>query len=430
MTGGTTLSIPLTAVNLIHLNIQHCWMNPARPSMIENLNIPQSCILFATADWDEPYWTNKQHSAKSLAALGTKVLYVESLGLRSPKAISAKDWKRIGKRLCKGFESMILGARERVPGIHVLSPLLVPAGHLHPWTRALNRILLRAILIRCTWKKNYHKPLIWTYHPYMLDVIQGMDCGQLIYHCVDDLSAIPGVNDYIFRHDEIKLLHRADAVFATAQSLAEKCREHNPYTHFLPNVVDAEHFGEALKPGPIPKDLASIPEPRLAYHGVLSDFKIDFQLLLDAACIRPDWSWVLIGEEREGQKSKLVIELKKLPNVHFLGYKTYAELPSYLRGMNVGLLPSLINDYTRGMFPMKYFEYLAAGLPVVSTPLDFTKTHHKGLKVAGDAIKLIKAIDSQLKQKKMSKKMVAEFIEDNTWQKRIRKMLSLLAKKV
>lgn len=388
--------------------------------------VPQSCILFATADWDEPYWTNKQHCAKSLAELGTRVLYVESVGLRSPRAGSAKDWGRLWQRLRKGLSSLISGAVERAPGIFVLSPLLVPAGHRHPVTRALNRWLLKAAIARTAGQRHFRKPLIWTYHPFMLDAIEGMDAGSLLYHCVDDLAAVPGVDAEAFRAAERILLQRADVAFATAPSLAEHCRQHNAKTHFLPNVVDAEHFGRALEPGPIPEDLACIPEPRLCYHGVLSDFKIDFQLLIDAARMKPEWSWVFIGEEREGQKSPLVAELARLPNVHFLGYKPYARLPDYLRGVQVGLLPSLINKYTRSMFPMKYYEYLAAGLRVVTTPLDFTRACTEGLVHAANAREAVDSIEIQLDRGRLSLEEAKVFVGENTWHSRCQRMLQHL----
>jgi len=392
--------------------------------------VPQSCILFATADWDERYWTNKQHCAKGLAELGTRVLYVESVGLRSPKARSAKDWRRLWNRLRKGVVSMLLGARERSPGILVLSPLLVPGGHRHAFTRSLNRWLIRAAVVRSTIQSHFARPLVWTYHPCMLDAIQGMQIGQLLYHCVDDLAAVPGVDALTFRAAEAELLKRSNIVFTTSPTLQERCRQHNPNTHFLPNVVDTEHFGTALEPGPIPPDLASIPEPRICYHGVLSDFKIDFQLLLDLARRKPEWSWVLIGEEREGQKSPLVAELKTLPNVHFLGYRPYAELPDYLRGMQVGLLPSLINDYTSAMFPMKYFEYLASGIPVVSTPLNFASAAGSGLLIADNPFAFIEAIQSQITGGRINGGKVAQIVGDNTWEKRLLAMLRLISEKI
>jgi glycosyltransferase involved in cell wall biosynthesis len=389
---------------------------------------PQSCVLFATADWDEPYWTNKQHCAKSLSELGSKVLYVESVGLRSPKIGSIKDWGRLRNRLRKGLCSMFMGAREHSPRIFVLSPLLVPAGHRFGWIRGLNRFLLRIAIVRALRQHSLEMPLIWTYHPFMLDVIDGLPISSLLYHCVDDIAAIPGVDAESFRMAERQLLIRADIIFATAISLFNHCKQYNNNTHYLPNVVDAEHFGLALKPGPIPGDLALISEPRLCYHGVLSDFKIDFQLLLDAALLRPDWSWVFIGEEREGQKNLLVAELQTLPNVHFLGYKPYAELPSYLRGIQVGLLPSLVNDYTRGMFPMKYFEYLAAGIPVVSTALEFTKENLGDMEVAVDKTAFIEAIDRQLKRGKFCLTTSQSLIASNTWIARLHKMLKIISK--
>lgn len=392
--------------------------------MAEAVKVPQSCILFATADWDEPYWTNKQHCAQSLAALGTRVLYVESVGLRSPKAGSAKDWGRVWNRLYNGLGSLILGARERAPGIYVLSPLLIPAGHRRPWTRTLNRLLLKAAIVRATWEHSFRKPLIWTYHPFMLDVIDGMDCGPLLYHCVDDLAAVPEVDGASFRPAEIALLRRANVVFATAPALAEHCSQFNSNTHYMSNVVDAEHFGRAFDPGPIPADLAAIPEPRLIYHGVLSDFKIDFKLLLDCARIKSEWSWVLIGEEREGQNSQLVVELKTLKNVYFLGYKSYQKLPEYFRGVQVGLIPSLINNYTRGMFPMKYYEYLAAGLPVVMTKLDFLKSSNEYVEIASGSNEFLIAIEKQLCKGLMTKTDVETVVGKNTWKERCVKMLA------
>jgi len=394
--------------------------------MAESAQASQSCILFATADWDEPYWTNKQHCAKSLAELGTKVLYVESVGLRGPKANSAKDWGRLWNRMCKGLESLILGAQERTAGIYVLSPLLIPAGHRRPWTRALNRFLLKSAIARSGKQRNIRNPLIWTYHPFMLDVIEGMDCGPVLYHCVDDLAALPGVDGSSFLPAENALLRRAQVVFATAPALAEHCRRHNVNTHYMSNVVDLEHFCRALESGPIPSDLEKIPEPRLCYHGVLSDFKIDFQLLLNATSLKPEWSWVFIGEEREGQNSPLVAELKTRPNVYFLGYKPYAQLPDYLRGMQVGLLPSLINNYTRGMFPMKYFEFIAAGIRVVATPLDFAETCPAGLITAQVPQDFVAAVTCQLASGGLTREESRDIVGENTWYSRTKKMLDIV----
>lgn len=388
--------------------------------------LASSCILFSTADWDEPYWTNKQHCAKSLAEQGIRVLYVESVGLRKPKRGSGRDWRRLFDRLLKGLSSFVFGARERSPGVFVLSPLVVPAGYRNRLLKRLNCGLLRLAIRRSMKRYGLLRPVVWTYHPFMLDEIKEVSGSGLLYHCVDDLAALPGVYAQVFRAAEIQLLKRADTVFVTAATLGDTCRKHNPDTHYLPNVVDVEHFGRAYQDAPLPADLTPIPEPRLVYHGVLSDFKINFELLLACAHSRPAWQWVFIGEEREGQRSALVAELAALPNVHCLGYRAYEVLPDYLRGMQVGLLPSRLNEYTRGMFPMKYFEYVAAGLPVASTRLAFTESTSQGLAVGNDPEAFVRAIETQLAAGRLTVQQSREYVGENTWERRTRKMLETL----
>lgn len=386
-----------------------------------------SCILFSTADWDEPYWTNKQHTAKALANLGVRVLYVESVGLRAPKGNSRRDWQRLKSRLLKGISSLLKGAIQREANIYVLSPLLVPAGYRHPLLRKINKFLLRLAISRSMSAHSLTSPLIWTYHPFMMDVFSKEQYRNMLYHCVDDLSAVPGIDPVSFRSAEVELLKTAKVIFATAPALAERCQLYNDSVYYLPNVVDFEHFNSATNKASLPTDLANIPLPRLIYHGVLSDFKINFALLHESAQATPDWSWIFIGEQREGQNSKEVERLRKLPNVHFLGYRSYAEIPSYLNHSSVGLLPTLVNDYTKSMFPMKFFEYIAAGLPVVSTSLDALLQHHpSALEFGDDAKSFCRSIEMQLKAGKISSENALEIIGENTWRDRTKKMLEQL----
>jgi glycosyltransferase involved in cell wall biosynthesis len=302
---------------------------------------------------------------------------------------------------------------------------MVPAGHHLPFVRSLNQALLRLSVARFARARRYKEPVVWTYHPYMLDSIATLKRGPLVYHCVDDIAAIPGVDVDAFRNAQQALLGQCEAVFTTAMSLKEVCLPFNRNTHFFGNVVDDAHFGEARADGPLPAELAAIPEPRLVYHGVLSDFKVDFPLLMQTAQARPQWQWVIIGEEREGQRSELLAQLARLPNVHLLGYRSYRSLPQYLRGMQVGVLPTLLNEYTRSMFPMKFYEYLAAGLPVVSTPLDFAREPRAGLEVGGDANAFIGAIEKQLARGKLSAEEAVAAVGENTWERRLDKMLGI-----
>ena len=388
---------------------------------------PSECVLFATADWDEPYWTNKQHTAKTFSQLGWRVLYVESVGLRGPSVSSGKDWKRLWRRLWRGLRCLVFAPFKADKDIWILSPLAVPGGHGRPFIGWLNTILIQWPLRRFLRAKKWSKPLIWTYHPFLLDLLGGIDRGKLVYHCVDDLGAVPMIDSATVNAAEEKLLKQCDAVFVTNENLLGKCNPFNRNTYFFPNVVDFEHFSTAHVKGPLPADLVAIPEPRIVFMGVLSDFKVDFKLIYGVATARPDWHWVIIGTEREGQKSEWIQRLQTLPNIHFLGRKAYRDLPAYLGGCQVATLPTLCNDYTRSMFPMKFYEYIAAGLRVASTPLDFVKVRGSEAAQAADGLEaFLDAINNLLASEKLDRAQSFNLIGGNTWQNRLSRMLSIL----
>ncbi|QCB46336.1 glycosyltransferase [Hydrogenophaga sp. PAMC20947] len=386
------------------------------------------CLLFATADWDTPYWTNKQHTADHLVKAGWRVLYIESIGLRAPKLGSGTDWGRIMRRLWRGLK----GPQHIREGLWVLSPLVIPFKHAHPWIRALNQGLLSWTISRFTKQQRFQSPLIWTYHPYVLEVLDLLKSrhqqplGRLVYHCVDDLSAIPGINAEAFSAEERRLLALADATFTTSKTLYAKCNKISERVHNFPNVVDVQHFSRAHDPGDLPSDLSDIPPPRIGYAGALSDFKVDFSLLKEVASQNPQWSFVIIGEEIEGQRDSTLKAMVLLPNVHLLGHKPYSVLPEYFRGFSVGLLPTKVNEYTRSMFPMKFFEYIAAGLPVVSTSLEFTKANTESITIADSTLDFTNAIQSSLDSGKLSKMRGNKIVGENTWGNRLGKMLEIV----
>jgi len=273
-----------------------------------------TCVLFSSADWDAQYLTNKQHTAKALSAKGYRVLYVERIGLRAPK-INQLDLSRLLLRLFNSLKP-IKAVEEN---IWVLSPFAIPFKQHWPIVKYINQGLLAYRVKRFLKRVGAPKPLIWTYHPFVNQITQRIPHSDLVYHCVDDLSQIPGIDAKAFNIAEKKLLGLADVVFVTSQQLFDKCSPHHANTHYLSNVVDITHFQQAFLPSKPPLEIAEIPLPRLVYHGVLSDFKLDFRLLLKVASLQKDWQFVLIGEEREGQYDPQVSELRKLPNVHFLG---------------------------------------------------------------------------------------------------------------
>jgi glycosyltransferase involved in cell wall biosynthesis len=324
-------------------------------------------VLLATADWDHPFWTNKQHVALTLAELGHRVLYVESVGLRAPR-LEGQDVLRIWRRLCRGLRP----PRRVAPRLWVWSPLLIPAAHAG-WRRRLNQMLFsRGLWLWRSWL-GLRADLFWTYNPLtsLLLSLPLKDYRQSVYHCVDDLAAQPCMPSALITAEEEKLCRLSDQIFVTSPELLRTRSVYNSSIRYHSNVADVSHFAAARSQvGIIPEDLAQLPRgPRLGFIGAISRYKLDLDLLAALAAHRPDCQIVLIGRVGEGDPSTALEPVMHCANVHHLGPKPYAQLPDYLRGFDVALLPCPLNDYTRSMFPMKFFEYLAAGVPVVATDL-------------------------------------------------------------
>jgi len=317
------------------------------------------CVGFA--DWDTELWTN-QHHLMSRLARENRVLFVESLGLRRPQ-LAGRDVKRILRRLRRGLQ------RPRpADGLHVLSPLVIPL-HRFAAVRRLNRRLLPFLVRRAAKRLGIERPLLWAYVPQAEALLETLDPSIVVYHCVDDIAAQPGIDGASFRAAEERFASRADLVLASAPSLAGRMRELNGNVLFAPNVADTGLFATALEPGAVDPGLDALPRPRIVFTGAVVATKLDVPLLAELARARPGWSFALVGPVGVGDPRTDVSALAAEPNVHLLGGRRYDELPAVLRGADAGLIPYARNELTDGIFPMKVYEYLAAGLPVVATEL-------------------------------------------------------------
>lgn len=383
---------------------------------------PQDVILFSTADWNSKYWTNKQHIASQLAERGHRVLYVETVGLRMP-GLNVSDAARIVARFRHGI-SPITMVRD---SIWRLSPLTLPFGHRSPLIAGVNNLQLKKRIMNWISHNDVTAPLFWTYHPYVLKTVTFIRPSKLIYHCADDLGAVPGIDRRSFQAAERELLAQADVTFTTSHTLQARCSAiAGARSHYFGNVADISHFGTARTRQVLPQELERIPGPRLGYVGALSDFKVDFDLLAAIVDRQPAWQLILIGDEREGQADPRLAQLVKRKNVHLLGWRPYRDLPRYLAGLDVALLPQLINDYTQAMFPMKFFEYLAAGLPIVSTPLDAITDYKSLYSVASDAASFADAISTTLDKKPAPLALEDPILLQNCWNARLDSMLSII----
>jgi glycosyltransferase involved in cell wall biosynthesis len=317
------------------------------------------CVGFA--DWDTELWTN-QHHLMSRLARENRVLFIESLGLRRPQ-LAGRDLARIGRRLRRGLQP----ARS-VDGLQVLSPLVIPL-HGSRLARQLNARLLPLLVRRAASRAGLQRPILWSYVPQAEVLIDALDPQLVVYHCVDDIAAHSLIDSASFAAAEERFTRRADLVLASAPKLAERLRRLSGNVLDAPNVADTELFARALQDGPLDPGMAALPEPRIVFTGAIAAAKLDIGLLLELAQARRDWSFALVGPVGAGDPRTDASPLAREPNVHLLGARSYRELPEVLRAAQVGLIPYARNELTESIFPMKVYEYLAAGLPVIATPL-------------------------------------------------------------
>ncbi len=317
------------------------------------------CVGFA--DWDTDLWTN-QHHLMSRLARENRVLFVESLGLRRPQ-LAGRDLARVWRRLRRG-----IAPPRALDGVHVLSPLVLPF-HRYRTVRALNQRLLPALVRRAVRRLGFERPILWGYVPQAEVLIDALDPSLVVYHCVDDIAAQERIDTASFHAAEQRFAARADLVLASAPALAERLRTISGNVLDAPNVADTELFSRALHAGPSDAALAALPAPRIVFTGAIVSIKLDFSLIAELARLRPSWSFALVGPVGPGDPRTDVSVLAAEPNVHLLGAREYAKLPDVLRAGSAGLIPYARNELTASIFPMKVYEYLAAGLPVVATPL-------------------------------------------------------------
>lgn len=378
-------------------------------------------LLLSTADWNNPIWTNKQHVAIELARLGHRVLYIDSLGLRAPSA-NARDISRVVRRVWRALRRPRL-VRER---LWVWSPLVLP-WHGRRWARVCNRVLLSAgSRLWLAWLR-FQRVGLWTYSPVTAEYLDVRAFAWSVYHCVDEIKAQPGMPSAFLGVVEKQLSEKVGLIFTTSPMLTESRKRWNPRTFYFPNVADYTHFTKALDESTrVPADLACLPHPRLGFIGAISGYKLDLNLICRIGELQPKWSLVLIGPVGEGDPWTDTTELRRMPNIHLLGARSYASLPAYLKGFDVALLPNRLSEYTSAMFPMKFFEYLAAGRPIVSTELPALHEFADVLYTASDAEGFVHAVERALLENGDQLQARLAVARQHTYESRTHKMLDML----
>jgi glycosyltransferase involved in cell wall biosynthesis len=313
-------------------------------------------LCFSTVDWDY-LWHRPQAVMSRFAQEGYRILYVDTLGLRSPKL---KDLPRIVSRLRNRLRAKQDGLRQPEAGVHVVSPLILPFLNSR-LARRLNIYRLIPQLQRQLARIGNDDLIIWVYLPTwtVLQCVEGIPHRVLVYESIDALASNPAGLSWGYAEAEGEILQRADLVIATSESLHREKGAHHGNAHWVPSGV-AEGFLAPVEPA---EEMERIRLPRIGFFGTI-DHRLDLELVREVARAHREWSLVLIGAAR-CDIGGLVAE----ENVHFLGPKPHGELPGYLRGMEALWLPYVVDEFTRHVYPAKIFECLALGRPVVTTAL-------------------------------------------------------------
>jgi glycosyltransferase involved in cell wall biosynthesis len=330
-----------------------------------------SIILFSSDDWG---WKTSKYQLAIRFARDNTVLFVSSVGFRAP-SVSKADLGRIWRKLVSFFK----GVKAVHPNLYVLTPLVIPFRRGGSVER-LNTLLLRVQLAWACVKLGMGAPYIFVFSQNWHDFVLTMKRKILVYYCVDNQAGFTGVDALRFQEKDVSFTTRADLVLCSSRKLFERKRQINAHTRYLPHGVNYQLFSQALFDSglPVASDAAGLSAPVLGFYGHISYDWVDVGLLKFLARKRPGWTIILLGRYSLQEN-----EFAGLSNIVYLGEKDFEALPGYCKVMDVALIPFVVSPLTQDCNPLKLYEYLAAGLPVVSTEIPEVRAFGGDVHVAG-----------------------------------------------
>jgi GT2 family glycosyltransferase/glycosyltransferase involved in cell wall biosynthesis len=345
-------------------------------------------VCFSAQDW---WYHNQAHSDFQLMrsiAEKRRVLVINSIGMRMPTpGRSTQVTRRILRKL-RSVAKLVRRPLPELPNFFVMSPLPLPF-YGSPILRRVNAVLIRVQVRAVCALLRLADPVIMVTIPTAWDVVRPMRRHALVFNRSDRHADFPEADRGTIEKLEKGLLQNADLVtYVSHVLLDEELQQTGKRAHFLDHGVDIDHFSHRAE---LPADLVAIPEPRIGFFGALDDFLVDFDLLERIAAELPDTSLVLIGDSTHP-----MARFDKYPNVYWLGFRSYATIPEYGSGFDVAIMPWLDNQWIHHSNPIKLKEYLALGLPVVSTGFAELASYTDRVRVANDHGEFVEAIRASL----------------------------------
>ncbi len=372
-------------------------------------------ILCFSHDWTgDPL--SKTHLMRVLSK-DNRILWINAIANRMP-TVSSQDMSRIYKKL-KAFTEPI---REIEPNIFLLNPLAIPAYGNKTIVDLNQRSLVRQVK-KAMRKLDFSDVINMVFNPAAGMIAGKLGEKQLIYYCVDEYTAFTG--SAALKEIEEELFRASDVVIVSAEKLFDSKKKFNPNTHIIRHGTDWLHFHTALDDSTkVPDEIADLPRPIIGFHGLLADW-VDFELIKKTAEHFKDGSVVLIGKIAVDAEQKVKV-LHDIKNVHLLGRKPYADLPAYCKGFDVALNPFTINELTLAANPLKVREYLAAGLPVISTDIPEVRVLPACL-VGESHDDFIAKIEKALAEPK-PRETVSDAIRHESWEAKVDELREILTR--
>jgi glycosyltransferase involved in cell wall biosynthesis len=366
------------------------------------IEAPWDVVTFGSVDFNAN-WQRPQAIAAALAERGASVLYVNNLGVRLP---GVRDARRLSRRL----RGIVNGHAGVGPGLSVATPIVLPFQHVQP-VRALGR----ATLLRRIARRREHRPLVvWTYLPLpaIRDVAETLEADLLVYDWADDASARvltrrPSLRRRLAAWED-EMVAAAGVVFVASRELLRHRGSSNPRTYVVPHGVSAGHDRDL----PVPPPVATLPRPRIGFVGSISEW-VDLELLDGLTRARPDWSFVMVGP-----RSVSMRRIAHRPNVVVVDEQPHDEIPAFLEAFDAALIPYRPADATSAASPVKLREYLAHGLPVVSSDIPEVRPFARDVEVAEGVDGFVGALDRALARGKRSAPM-----QQRTWSQAVDEMV-------
>jgi glycosyltransferase involved in cell wall biosynthesis len=381
-------------------------------------------ICFAGAVYEQISWTNRQHMMSRVAEQ-YPVLYIEPRiwivrylisHLRDPGAILTflrrLFWyeKKNGRLFIKAQWNLIPGSRE----IRVIANI--------------NHYLNRWGVLFATWWLGFYRghQVIWIYDTEAAEYLSAFPRATVLYDCVDDHAAQAGVdrNPERVREEEDHILQRADLVTVTSLKLLELKKPSNSAVQLVLNAGDVKLYSSVALS--VPPLLRKIPHPRFGTVGTLDSYKFDFSLLRELALQKPAWHFILIGGPLVDYIAPDIEALTKLPNVHFLGAIPRQNVPAYVQQFDVCLIPYRDNTYNRASFPLKFWEFMATGKPIVVSGLPELRTYQPSIGYAQSPEEFGRLCEEWMNYPTRFAEDRIKVAREHSWEKRVERVLELL----